>query len=91
MAQDLEHGRVVGVCAGGPTPNVRYSLEYPSHVYRIETPKRFYELMDKSKKPTLAPNESVEFRIEKEMAYVVVGKKEKKFNVINVEEKPLQN
>jgi hypothetical protein len=82
-----ENGTVIAIHVGGPTNNVRYSVEYPSHVYRIETPTRFYELMDKGKKPSLALEESVEFRIEKENAYVWNGKKEKRYNLTDVEEK----
>jgi hypothetical protein len=83
-----ESGMVVAVRAGSPTKNVRYSMEYPTHVYRIETESRFYEAMDKGKVASLDLAQSLEFRVDKDKLCVWVGKKEKKYDITAVEDKP---
>jgi hypothetical protein len=62
-----------------------YSARRP--VYRIETEKMFYEL-EGTKKEQLPIGGTVDFRIEKDKAYIQRGDKEDKFRVVGVELKP---
>ncbi len=54
-------------------------------VYRIETEARFYELEARSGRDAFTVGDLVQFRIEKQWAYVQHGDKEKKLRVIGVE------
>lgn len=57
-------------------------------VYRIEREKMFYELEGLKREQSLQIGQSVDFRIEKDKAYVQRGAKEQKFRVVGVESKP---
>lgn len=63
------------------------SVNRRRHIYRIETDTKFYELEGK-RKATLELNQRIEFRIEKELAYVQHGKKEEKYRIVGIEQKP---
>jgi hypothetical protein len=56
-------------------------------VFRIETDDKFYELEGK-KRQVLILGDAIQFRLEKEWAYVQQGYKEQKFRVMAVELKP---
>jgi hypothetical protein len=56
-------------------------------VYRIETDTKVYELEGR-KKEEMSLGDTIQFRIEKEWAYVQQGDKEKKFRVVATELKP---
>ena len=56
-------------------------------IYRVETEKLFYEL-EGSRKEQLPIGAAVDFRIEKDKAYIQRGDKEDKFRVVGVELKP---
>jgi hypothetical protein len=56
-------------------------------VYRIETETKFYELEARSEKRFFSVGDAVQFRFEKQWAYVQQGDKEKKLRVIGVEQK----
>jgi mitochondrial fission protein ELM1 len=86
-AEFPEHGTVIAVGVGGSSKKVQYSSDSASHVYRVETTKRFYELMDKGKKPSLTLNQTVEFRVEKKTAVVWDGKKGRKYSLTDAEDK----
>lgn len=94
-----EHGTVVAMRVGEQSRTLPVytdpygkthggmSVNRRRHIYRIETDTRFYEL-EGGRKPTLELNQSIEFRIEKESAYVQQGKKEEKYRIVGVEQKP---
>jgi DNA-directed RNA polymerase subunit E'/Rpb7 len=71
-----------GKTHGGGTVN------HETHTYRIETDTLVYELTERSKKPRFSVGDSVEFRIEKEKAYVQEGDKERKYDITGTEQKP---
>jgi hypothetical protein len=54
-------------------------------VYRIETETRFYELEARSERRVFSVGDAVQFRIDKQWAFVQQGDKEKKLRVIGVE------
>lgn len=53
-------------------------------IFRVETDTKFYDLEGK-RKDVLNLGDTVEFRLEKEWAYVRQGDKEKKFRVVGIE------
>lgn len=57
-----------------------------THIYRIETSTRFYEF-EGGRKQVFAVGTTIEFRIEKRMAYIEVEGKERKFRIIGEETK----
>lgn len=57
------------------------------YVYCVETETKVYELEGK-RKMMLELNEIVHFRVEKESAFVRQGKKEQKYRIVGVEQKP---
>jgi hypothetical protein len=63
------------------------SIRVKNPVYRVETETKFYELEGR-KKNQLVFGEAVQFRIQKELAYLQRGDKEQKFRVVAVELKP---
>jgi hypothetical protein len=54
-------------------------------VYRIETETKFYELEARSGRDVFPVGDVVQFRIEKQWAYIQQGDKEKKLRVVGVE------
>jgi hypothetical protein len=90
-----EHGTVVAIRARTVSPGM---ILGPSHTvttsvspgtYRIETDAQFYELSDRSKKPTMALGQVIDFRIEKGNAYVRNAKgKEDQYHIVGQELKP---
>ena len=87
-----EHGTVVDLrteAAADPTLNYAdpYGKRLP--VYRIETENKVYKLEGKKKdKNAFSRGDTVQFRLEKDWAYVHRGDKEQKFRVLAVELKP---
>lgn len=65
-----------------------FSVNHETHTYRIETDTLVYELTERSKKPGFSVGDSVEFRIEKEKAYVRDRDKERKYDITGTEQKP---
>jgi hypothetical protein len=63
------------------------SVRHRKHVYRVETETRFYEL-EGEEKSTMELNETIQFRIEKESAYVQSGNKEQKYRIVGIDQKP---
>jgi hypothetical protein len=60
------------------------SLTSRRPVYRIETDTKFYEMEGARNKP-LALGDTIQFRLEKEWAYVQLGDKEEKLRIVAVE------
>jgi hypothetical protein len=56
-------------------------------VFRIETETKFYEIEGR-KKQQLALGDTIQFRLEKQWAYVQQGDKEQKFRLVGTELKP---
>jgi len=53
-------------------------------VFRVETETKFYEL-EGGRKPDMGLGDTIQFRIEKQSAYVQRGDKEKKYRLVGVE------
>jgi hypothetical protein len=70
-----------GKSHGGNSTTIR------KHVYRVETTTRLYELEGK-KKDQLEIGGVIDFRIEKDRAYIQRGEKEEKFRIVGVELTP---
>jgi len=96
------HGSVVAIHVGDVSRSIPvytdpygkshggFSAHNETHIYRIETETLVYELTERSKKPSLSVGDSVEFRVEKEKAYVRDGDKERKYNITGTEQKVKQ-
>src|SRR5215471_5698164 len=70
-----------GKSVGGVTTH------HPFHVYRVETPNRFFEFQDKGKSAHFAMGQEIRFRIEKKSIFTSPDGKERKYNVTDVEQK----
>jgi hypothetical protein len=88
-----EHGTVVSVQARGVSSGMILApgqgfpmIGISPATYRVETTERVYTLSDRSRKPSLAVGQIVEFRIEKDTAWVKQENgKERKYRIMGVE------
>jgi hypothetical protein len=70
-----------GKSVGGVTTH------HPFHVYRVETPNRFFEFQENGKSAHFAMGQEIRFRIEKKSIFTSTDGKERKYNVTDVEQK----
>ena len=94
------HGSIVAVHVGAKSNSVPvytdpygkshggFSESQKTHTYRIETDTLVYDLTERSKKPSFSVGDSVEFRVEKEKAYIRDRDKERKYDITGTERKP---
>jgi hypothetical protein len=94
-----QHGTVVAVRTGeySRTVPVRtdsygktwggYSHRRKTQTYRIETETLVYEIMEREKNPRLTVGDGIDFRIEKQRAYLREGDKERKYELVATEQK----
>jgi len=94
-----QHGTVVAVRTGeySKTVPVRtdsngktwggYSARRKTQTYRIETETLVYEVMQREKNPRLAVGDGIDFRIDKQRAYLREGDKERKYELVATEQK----
>ena len=94
-----EHGTVVAVHESERTGSIPpYTDPYGKirggitthhrlHIYRVETNTLLYELSEGSKRHSLSLDQQIQFRVDQDSAYVLLGSKETKFPIVGTERK----
>ncbi len=94
-----EHGKVVAVHIGNDSRTLPVytdpygkthggnSINRKTHTYRIETDTRVYELTESGGGTANSVGDEIDFRVEKERAFIRNGDKERKCEVSGIEQK----
>jgi hypothetical protein len=94
-----EHGKIVAVHIGNDSRTLPVytdpygkthggnSVKRKTHTYRIETDTRIYELTESGGGIANSVGDEIDFRVEKERAFIRNGDKERKCEVSGIEQK----